>query len=78
MLWLQTDLLRPRKAAGKCPVPGQVREPCWRGNVNQDRFIEYEVDTCISKIMHLCSIDGILLKSISWDSQKELVVFPRS
>lgn len=39
---------------------------------------EYEGDVHISKIAHLCSIDGTVLKSISWDSQKELVVFPRS
>ena len=26
--------------------------------LNQDRFIEYEIDTRISKIMHLCSMEG--------------------
>lgn len=35
-----------------------------------------EQDIQTQKVAHLCSLDGVVLQSISWDCQKELIIFP--
>lgn len=37
-----------------------------------------EQDIHTQKIAHLCSLDGAVLKSISWDCQEELIIFPKA